>query len=44
MALFREFDFFVLISGDADHEMLARNTKLRYFIRYNYKAISFNTS
>ena len=27
MTLFREFDFVVLISGDADHEMLARKLK-----------------
>ena len=27
MILFREFDFVVLISGDADHEMLARKLK-----------------
>ena len=27
MSLYREFDFVVLISGDADHEMLARKLK-----------------
>jgi uncharacterized LabA/DUF88 family protein len=27
MTLFREFDYVVLISGDADHEMLARKLK-----------------
>ena len=27
MTLFREFDFVVLISGDADHEMLAKKLK-----------------
>jgi hypothetical protein len=27
MTLYREFDFVVLISGDADHEMLARKLK-----------------
>ena len=27
MTIFREFDFVVLISGDADHEMLARKLK-----------------
>ena len=27
LTLFREFDFVVLISGDADHEMLARKLK-----------------
>ena len=27
LTLFREFDYVVLISGDADHEMLARNLK-----------------
>ena len=27
MTLFRQFDFVVLISGDADHEMLARKLK-----------------
>ena len=27
MTLFRQFDFVVLISGDADHEMLAKKLK-----------------
>jgi hypothetical protein len=27
MTIFREFDYVVLISGDADHEMLARKLK-----------------
>lgn len=27
LALFRDFDFIVLITGDADHEMLARKIK-----------------
>jgi hypothetical protein len=27
MTLFRQFDYVVLISGDADHEMLARKLK-----------------
>jgi hypothetical protein len=27
MTLFREFDYVVMISGDADHEMLARKLK-----------------
>ena len=27
LTLFREFDYVVLISGDADHEMLARKLK-----------------